>query len=142
MDRRSDSLRFIWRPYRRDDMATSGTVLVVDDDESIREFVSVALSDEGYDVVTASDGASALETVGREHPSVILLDMRMPIMDGWEFSRAYRALPEPHAPIIVVTAARDAEERASQIQAEGYLAKPFDLDDLLAMVGRYVQAPS
>jgi CheY-like chemotaxis protein len=123
-------------------MATSGTVLVVDDDESIREFVSVALSDEGYDVVTAADGASALETVGRERPGVILLDMRMPIMDGWEFSRAYHAMPEPHAPIIVVTAARDAEERASQIQAEGYLAKPFDLDDLLAMVGRYVHTPS
>jgi CheY-like chemotaxis protein len=63
--------------------------------------------------------------------------MRMPVMNGWEFSRAYHATPAPHAPIIVVTAARDAADRASQIQAEGYLAKPFDLDDLLTLVGRF-----
>jgi DNA-binding response OmpR family regulator len=123
-------------------MATARPVLVVDDDESIREFVSVALSDEGYDVVTAADGAAAMDTIGRVVPSVILLDMRMPIMDGWEFSRAYRATAMPHAPIIVVTAARDAAERAAQIDADDYLAKPFDLEVLLAMVGRYVRALS
>jgi CheY-like chemotaxis protein len=120
-----------------DGMAPNGSVLVVDDDDSIREFVSVALTDEGYDVLTAADGAEALETVRRRMPGVILLDMRMPVMDGWEFSRAYRASPEPHAPIVVVTAARDVEDRARQIEADGYLAKPFDLDDLLAIVKRF-----
>jgi CheY-like chemotaxis protein len=119
-------------------MATSQPVLVVDDDESIREFVSVALTDEGYTVLTARDGAVALQWVSRQRPGVILLDMRMPVMDGWEFSRAYRATPEPHAPIIVVTAARDAADRAAQIDADGYLAKPFDLLDLLAIVERYL----
>lgn len=113
-------------------------VLVVDDDDSIREFVSVALTDEGYEVLTAEDGAAALETVQRRQPGVILLDMRMPVMDGWEFARAYRAFPDPHVPIVVVTAARDAADRAAQIQADGYLAKPFDLDDLLAIVERFV----
>jgi CheY-like chemotaxis protein len=120
-------------------MATSRPILVVDDDESIREFVSVALVDEGYSVVTAGDGAQALESIQRERPGVILLDMRMPVMDGWEFSRAYHATPAPHAPIIVVTAARDAAERASQIQAEGYLAKPFDLEELLILVSRFAE---
>lgn len=119
-------------------MATSQPVLVVDDDESIREFVSVALTDEGYTVLTARDGAVALQWVSRQRPGVILLDMRMPVMDGWEFSRAYRSTPEPHAPIIVVTAARDAADRAAQIDADGYLAKPFDLLDLLAIVERYL----
>jgi len=120
-------------------MATSLPVLVVDDDESIREFVSVALADEGYSVVTATNGVTALEAIRRQQPGVILLDMRMPIMDGWEFSRVYHATPAPHAPIIVVTAARDAAGRAAQIEAEGHLAKPFELDDLLEMVGRYVR---
>jgi CheY-like chemotaxis protein len=121
-------------------MATSRPILVVDDDDSIREFVSLALIDEGYSVLTAADGAAALESIGREQPGVILLDMRMPVMDGWEFSRAYHATPAPHAPIIVVTAARDAADRASQIEAEAFLAKPFDLDDLLNLVGRYLKA--
>src|SRR6185312_7528455 len=102
-------------------MATSSPILIVDDDESIREFVSVALEDEGFAVSTAPDGAAALEQVRREPPSIILPDM-----DGWEFSRAYRRTPGPHAPIIVVTAARDAADRASQIEADGFLAKPFD----------------
>jgi two-component system chemotaxis response regulator CheY len=114
-------------------------VLVVDDDESIGEFVSMALADEGYDVVTALDGAAALEVVELRRPDVILLDMRMPIMDGWEFARRYRQTAGPHAPIIVVTAARDADDRAAQIEADGVLAKPFDLDDLLDVVDRHAR---
>jgi two-component system chemotaxis response regulator CheY len=114
-------------------------ILVVDDDESIGEFVSMALADEGYDVVTALNGATALELIERERPDVILLDMRMPIMDGWEFARRYREMTGPHAPIIVVTAARDASDRAAQIEADGVLAKPFNLDDLLGLVDRYAR---
>ena len=121
-------------------MAATLPILVVDDDESIREFVSVALADEGYRVLTASDGAAALELARRQHPGVILLDMRMPVMDGWEFSRAYRRLPSPHAPIVVVTAARDVAARAAQIQADAFLAKPFDLDELLDVVSRFAGA--
>lgn len=116
-----------------------GPVLIIDDDESIREFVSVALADEGYAVRTATDGAAALEVLRRERPSVILLDMRMPVMDGWQFSREYRRWPGPHVPIVVVTAARDAAVRAADIHADGFLAKPFDLDELLTIVGRFVQ---
>ncbi len=61
----------------------------------------------------------------------------MPVMDGWQFARAYRRRPGPHAPIVVVTAARDAAERAAEIQAEDVLPKPFRVDDLLRVVGRY-----
>jgi CheY-like chemotaxis protein len=113
-------------------------VLLVDDDESIRDFVRIALSDVGYEVATAEDGRAALDLLSSSfHPSLILLDMRMPRMDGWQFSRAYRETPEPHAPIVVVTAARDAAESAAQIQADAHLAKPFHLADLIQIVRRF-----
>jgi two-component system, chemotaxis family, chemotaxis protein CheY len=116
---------------------STGPILVVDDDEGIREFVQTVLSDEGYEVRTAWHGAAALELLDHVSPSVILLDMRMPVMDGWEFARQYRERPGPHAPIVVVTAARDAIARAAQIAADGVLPKPFRLQQLLDVVDRF-----
>ena len=113
-------------------------VWVVDDDAGIRELVDLALADQGYEVSLAADGEAALALVGQTAPNVILLDMRMPVLDGWEFARAYRRLPGRHAPIIVVTAARDAAECAAAINAEGYIAKPFHIGDLYACVERCV----
>jgi CheY-like chemotaxis protein len=109
-------------------------VLVVDDDESIRDLVEMALSAEGHQVMTAPHGAAALEAIAVSPPDVILLDMKMPVMDGWAFARAYREGPGPHAPIIVVTAAQDAASRADDVAADGHLPKPFDLDDLFRMI--------
>lgn len=118
-------------------MRTPGPILIVDDDEGIRDIVAMALTDEGYRVVTAEHGAAALQAIARQPPAVILLDMRMPVMDGWEFARLYRQGPGPHAPIIVVTAARDASARAAQIDAEGVLAKPFGMVALLQVVSEF-----
>lgn len=118
-------------------MSETHTILVVDDDASIRELIRMALVDEGYEVQVATHGAAALEVIGRARPRVILLDMRMPVMDGWEFARAYREAPGPHAPIIVLTAARDAAQRATEINAEGFLGKPFDLNELLVLVAKH-----
>jgi CheY-like chemotaxis protein len=119
-----------------DFVTPNATILVVDDDEAIRTAVSLVLSDEGYDVVTAEHGRAALDRLVTLRPDLILLDMRMPIMDGWELARAYRAAPAPHAAIVVLTAAHDAASRAAQIQAAGFLAKPFGLAELLATVSR------
>jgi two-component system, chemotaxis family, chemotaxis protein CheY len=113
-------------------------VLIIDDDEAILGTLELALSWEGYPVLKASDGAAALDLVQRQSPGLILLDMKMPVMDGWAFARAYEQEPGPRAPIVVVTAARDAAQRAAEIGAEGYLAKPFDMDDLLDMVARFL----
>jgi two-component system response regulator MprA len=113
-------------------------ILLVEDDESIREFIEMALSDDGYEVAAAADGAAALELVGRWRPQLVLLDMRMPKMDGWKFSEAYRRLPEPRPPVVVLTAARDAAQSAAEIGADDYLAKPFDLADLMRLVKRFV----
>jgi|SRR5437588_5019401 len=120
----------------------AGTVLVIDDDDDIRDFMELGLRDAGYCVLSAENGASALDVLARSRSDLILLDMRMPVMDGWAFARAYHQNPPPHVPIVVVTAAQDAAERASEIGANGYLSKPFDLDDLTAAVRRYLESES
>ena len=117
-----------------------GTVLVVDDDEGIRDFVATVLSGEGYRVHEARDGAEALTLVDQERPAVILLDMRMPILDGWRFAATYRERHDHEVPLVCMTAATDAAQRAAEIAAEATLAKPFDLEELLDLVGRYCAA--
>lgn len=116
-------------------------MLVVDDDTGIREFVRTVLAEEGYDVAEATDGQQALERCESVRPDVILLDMRMPVMDGWEFARAYRQRPGPHAPIVVITAALDVAKDAKEVGANGFLGKPFQLDDLLRLVEQHAGPP-
>jgi len=110
-------------------------ILVVDDDPTILATVAETLDLEGYPVVTATNGAEALEVVERDRPSIVLLDMRMPVLDGWGFAREVRARNLP-VRIVVMTAAQDARRWAEEIQAEGFVAKPFDLNDLLSTVER------
>jgi two-component system chemotaxis response regulator CheY len=88
-------------------------VLVVDDEALLGEFIEDALGDEGYRTPTAphgaaAHGAAALEVARRSVPDLILLDLRMPVMDGWEFGRRYRESAPPHAPVVVMSAAQDA----------------------------------
>jgi CheY-like chemotaxis protein len=120
-------------------MMAAAHVLVVEDEQDIRDFVAFALESEGYRVTTADNGAVALNEVAREFVDVVLLDMRMPVMNGWAFAEAYHEQPGRHAPIVVMTAAQDAATRAAQIKAEDYLAKPFDLDDLLNVIARHTR---
>src|SRR5919108_678512 len=116
-------------------------VLVVDDDPSIRDTVTEILEFEGYPVATASNGQDALGRVAHERPSLVLLDMRMPVMDGWGFARALRERGV-RLPIVVMTAAQDARRWADEIGAAGYLPKPFDLEHLLAVVARLRTRPA
>lgn len=109
-------------------------VLVIDDDTSIRQVIAYALADEGYQVDEASDGEAALDLVERQHPDIILLDMKMPGMDGWQFARLYRERYGHQAPIIVLTAAQDAAQRGWDVDAESYVSKPFELEVLVASV--------
>jgi CheY-like chemotaxis protein len=91
-------------------------ILVVEDDPSILEMVVQILQDEGYPVVSATNGADGLAETNRTRPSLILLDMRMPRMDGWEFAAALRARGIA-APIVVMTAAEDAKKWADEVGA-------------------------
>ena len=110
-------------------------ILVVDDDPSIREVVSDILGSEGYSVATASNGAEALEVVERTRPALVLLDMRMPVVNGWDFAREIKERGlRPCICIMVMTAARNARHWAEEINADGFVAKPFELPDLLAAV--------
>lgn len=110
-------------------------ILVVDDDPTILATVSEALDFEGFPVVTATNGAEALEVVDRNRPSLVLLDMRMPVLDGWGFMRAVRER-RLNLTVVVMTAAADARRWAREVDAQGVLAKPFELDDLLGAVMR------
>lgn len=112
-------------------------VLVIDDDESISEFVDWVLTDEGHQVTRADNGAVGLSRLKEADPDVILLDMRMPVMDGWRFAEAYRSGDYRPVPIVVLTAAHDARVRAEEIGADAYLGKPFEMDELLKTVRRF-----
>jgi CheY-like chemotaxis protein len=119
-------------------MSTPCRLLVVDDDPTIREMLDMVLASEGYEVITAAHGAAALALVDQRRPHVILLDMKMPVMDGWEFLRQYRARPGAKVPIVVITAAQDDRREAADIGAQAYIAKPFAIDDLLRAVDQCV----
>jgi CheY-like chemotaxis protein len=116
-----------------------GWILVVDDEDAIRDILSFALEQDGYRVETAEDGAEALEKLERGLPNLILLDMKMPVMDGWTFMQQFRARYGHGAPVVVLTAAPDARTRAEEINAAGWLGKPFDIDELIQIVGKHFQ---
>jgi DNA-binding response OmpR family regulator len=118
---------------------TRGDVLVVEDDPDLLALVQMILEDVGFHVRTAREGAAALERVAELMPGVILLDMRMPGMNGWEFAREFRARWGRACPIVVVTAAENARDRAAEIGADDWLSKPFDLADVVAAVERLLR---
>jgi CheY-like chemotaxis protein len=111
--------------------------LIVDDDPDIREVIADVLVDEGWDVETAADGKEALQRVQAQPPDLILLDYQMPRWDGPRFVAAYHQLPAPHAPIVLITAAVSAPQRAAEVGADAYLGKPFEVEALVTMVERY-----
>jgi CheY-like chemotaxis protein len=113
-------------------------VLVVDDDADIRETVSLILEDEGYDVASAGDGASALaELRDGPRPGLILLDLMMPVMDGWQFREAQLSDPSLAAiPVVVLSADAGLRDKADYFGG-AYLAKPVNIDALLDAVASY-----
>ena len=111
-------------------------VLVVEDDEDILAMLAFALEDEGYAVQTATNGAEALALVGTTLPGLIILDLRMPVMDGREFIERFRNQYGQCVPIVLHTAAPNPRSLARELQAQGFLSKPAELDDVLVMVER------
>lgn len=116
-------------------------ILVVEDDPDLLSLMEMILCDDGYRVRTAREGGEALARVKEELPSLVFLDMRMPGMNGWDFAREFRARHGAAVPIVVVTAAEDARRRAEEIAAQGWLAKPFEIDDVLQAAARYARRP-
>jgi CheY-like chemotaxis protein len=117
--------------------ATRCPVLIVEDDEDLREMMAQMLTLEGFEAVAVANGREALEYLHEaEKPDVILLDLMMPVMDGWEFRRQQQADPAlAPVPVIVLSALDQA--RASNLEAEAFLKKPLDFDRLLSLVRAY-----
>lgn len=108
-------------------------VLVIEDDDDIRSMVELLLTGEGHAVTCAANGREGLDRTGDGRFDVILLDLKMPLMDGWEFARRYHAAGGD-APIVVLSAAQDLERQTREIGAARVLPKPFDLDALVEVV--------
>jgi CheY-like chemotaxis protein len=113
---------------------TAPLVLVVDDDPDILEAICDILGTGSYRVARARNGLEALERVDAERPDIILLDLMMPVMDGVTFAQALRQRPSVSDVPILVISADGNPQRAASVNARGYLAKPFDIDALLAHV--------
>jgi two-component system response regulator MprA len=124
------------------DDASTAPILVVDDDDTIRETVAEALVLDGFNVQTARNGAEALALVRQQPPSGIVLDLMMPVMTGWQFLERCRA---HHlcdgVPIVVMSAYSKLPEEAARLKlgVKGCIAKPFDLDVLLGAIERAVR---
>jgi CheY-like chemotaxis protein len=118
------------------------TVLVVEDDADVRETLRQVVEDEGFSVAEAENGRAALEWLRTaEPPCVILLDLMMPIMDGWQFlTQIEQDGSLPQAPIVIVSATpqdRIEQTAAAHPRVAGYLQKPLRLEDVLGAVGKY-----
>ena len=110
------------------------TILVVDDHASIRTMLVDYLTEQGYRVVTAADGRQALFVARDEQPDLILLDIMMPEMDGYDFIRAYRQ--EAEVPVILLTAKLEEMDKVVGLElgADDYVTKPFGLHELVARI--------
>src|SRR6266480_3485274 len=103
-------------------------ILVVDDDDVMCDTIAASLLHAGYSVRTAANGLDALLAAQAIDPSLVILDMHMPVMNGWEFAEELRNLScDP--PVLVITgAAPDPAAAAQEVNADGFLRKPFDLE--------------
>ena len=111
-------------------------VLVADDEPALRKLLKTNMELEGYETLEASNGAEVLECVERDNPDIILLDIMMPVMDGWEVMTALASNPEYEQKVILVSAkaSDDAQLQGWELGADEYITKPFDLDSLLERV--------
>ena len=117
----------------------SATILVIDDDENIRELLRLHLSAAGYAVDVAADAIAAGYLVLRSPPDLIISDINMPHMDGFEFLAALRAdTTLPRIPVILLTSNEEGDDRGKELGAVDYLTKPVRADRLLQLVAKHV----
>ncbi|HET7236698.1 MAG TPA: response regulator [Actinomycetota bacterium] len=118
-------------------VGTPTRVLVVDDEPQVVWMLQFGLEADGYETIAARDGVAALEAVRAHRPNVVLLDVMMPVLDGWSVLETLRSLPERDRPRVVVLSARasrDDRAKAEELGADAFVAKPFNVDDVLGVV--------
>jgi two-component system, chemotaxis family, chemotaxis protein CheY len=119
----------------------SRTILAVDDSATVRKFVSVALTMQGFGVVTACDGMDALEKLPSQQVDLVITDLNMPNMDGFELIKALRENPAyKDLPVIILTSLTDddSKERGTGLGVNSYIVKPFSLEKIQYEVSKYV----
>ena len=117
-------------------------VLIVDDDESLLELIKMALNHNDFDVITATNGQDAIKKVQQHHPTLIVLDVMMPIMDGYEACKFLKSQAEfKHIPIIMLTAKGHEKdfEQGKQAGADEFITKPFDFNDFLEILNQFLK---
>ena len=125
-------------------MVAGAAILVVDDDPGIRALVSGLLARTGYEVREASDGAAAITAARRERPALVVLDVELPVVSGYEVYRELRDRYGDSVPVLFLSGARtEPYDRAAGLMlgADDYVVKPFDEGELLARVRRLVKHP-
>ena len=115
------------------------TILVVEDDEYCRDLLDQILTMHGYSVQAAANGLEGWKLLQSMNPDLILLDMKMPVMNGWEFSRRLKEQRDRAIPFVIISAAEDIRLRAQETGADGWLEKPFEMDDLLSVVDGFMK---
>ncbi|MGZ5352694.1 MAG: response regulator transcription factor [Actinomycetota bacterium] len=116
---------------------TQTSVLVVDDEPQVVWMLQFSLEAEGYRTFAARDGVAALQEVRDHHPALMLLDIMMPVMDGWSVLEQLQDLPEDQRPRVVVVSARSSlrdRAMAAELGADAFVAKPFSVDDLIGVL--------
>ena len=111
-------------------------LFVVEDDPGVRMLISEVLDSEGMEVQTAADGWHALGWIVRQQPALLVLDFSLPSLDGTDIAYGLRTAHEADIPILVITGADEAAEKAAQVGAFAYLRKPFPVEDLIEAVRR------
>ena len=111
-----------------------GKILVADDDQNIAELLRLYLEKEGYTVVLAADGEQAIERFNAENPDIVLLDIMMPKLDGWQVCRDIRK--KSNCPIIMITAKGETFDKVLGLElgADDYVVKPFDAKEIVARI--------
>jgi CheY-like chemotaxis protein len=120
-----------------------GSVLVVDDEPQVAWVLRFSLEHEGYRTYTASNGLEALEELERHRPTVMLLDLMMPEMDGWAVLNAMNKLPVGQRPRVVIVSALtgpDDKTKATALGADAFVPKPFDVEELIAVLDGLAKA--
>jgi len=118
-------------------MDTATSVLVVDDEPQVVWMLRFSLDAEGYQTLSARDGRAALEEIREHRPDVVLLDIMMPVMDGWSVLEELRSVPLEERPRVIVLSARASlrdRAKAAELGADAFVPKPFNVDDLLRIL--------
>jgi DNA-binding response OmpR family regulator len=114
------------------------TVLLIDDDTDVRESLAEIISEQGFDVVTARNGEEGIRVALERRPSLIFLDLMMPVMSGWDVRPAMKRIPElADIPVVVLSGVDDVHQQVTYLDVDGYLRKPVEVKILLEVVKSY-----